>query len=265
MSETPMTPERLAGIAARAAAATPGPWCTDAWEIYQGAEYMPGLSMWIGETCRGTSTPEQDRADAAFVAAARTDVPALLADAARLRTERDRYRSAWRMAYQRARGRGWAADRAGARARDAQEALQHMLFAVIAGQMALHVANRERQELRARVAELEAERHSTNEALDDAVQELRARETSPLTVYRASHDSIVMGLYLTAAEARKHCEAEERRSWPTGTTLAFDWIEDDEDGVAELTVVAGQNEESTTGYVVDTLEVAAAYDEEADE
>lgn len=29
--------------------------------------------------------------------------------------------------------------------------------------------------LRARVAELEAERHSTNEALDDAVRELRAR------------------------------------------------------------------------------------------
>ncbi|MFI1467604.1 hypothetical protein [Streptomyces wuyuanensis] len=53
----------------------------------------------------------------------------------RLQTERDRYRIAWRMAYQRAQGRGWAADRAGALARDAQEALQHMLFAVIAGQL----------------------------------------------------------------------------------------------------------------------------------
>lgn len=31
------------------------------------------------------------------------------------------------------------------------------------------------EELRARIAELEAERHSTNEALDDAVQELRDR------------------------------------------------------------------------------------------
>ena len=37
-------------------------------------------------------------------------------------------------------------------------------------------AERERDQLKARVAELEAERHSTNEALDDAVQELRARE-----------------------------------------------------------------------------------------
>ena len=35
-------------------------------------------------------------------------------------------------------------------------------------------AERERDELRARVTELEAERHSTNEALDDAVQALRA-------------------------------------------------------------------------------------------
>ncbi|MEU5593073.1 hypothetical protein [Streptomyces sp. NPDC020298] len=33
----------------------------------------------------------------------------------------------------------------------------------------------ENERLRARIAELEAERHSTNEALDDAVQELRTR------------------------------------------------------------------------------------------
>ncbi|MEU3289944.1 hypothetical protein [Streptomyces longwoodensis] len=46
-----------------------------------------------------------------------------------------RYRLAWRAAYQRAQGRGWAADRAGARARDMQEALQNMLFTVLAGQL----------------------------------------------------------------------------------------------------------------------------------
>jgi predicted RNase H-like nuclease (RuvC/YqgF family) len=70
----------LAAIEARANAATPGPWSTDSWEIYQGAEYVPGISDWIGETCRGATTMEQDRADAAFVAAARTDVPALVAE-----------------------------------------------------------------------------------------------------------------------------------------------------------------------------------------
>ena len=42
--------------------------------------------------------------------------------------------------------------------------------------LALASAQRGRRELRSQVAELLAERHSTNEALDDAVQELRARE-----------------------------------------------------------------------------------------
>ncbi|WP_108990410.1 hypothetical protein [Streptomyces coelicoflavus] len=82
-----LTSQQLADITARAEAATPGPWCTDAWEIYQGTEYQPGLSQWIGETCRGTTSPEQDRADAAFVAAARTDVPALLAEVRRLQDD----------------------------------------------------------------------------------------------------------------------------------------------------------------------------------
>jgi len=88
-------------------------------------------------------------------------------------------------------------------------------------------------------------------------------ETLP-KVYRASHDSIVMGLYTTAAAARAHCEAEERRCWPALKTLPFDWIEDEEDGVAELVIDNG-DEETETGYVVTALEVAAAYDEEADQ
>jgi hypothetical protein len=79
----PLSAERLAGIEALAEAATAGPWCTDSWEIYQGTEYVPGISFWIGETCRGTSELGQDRADAAFVAAARSDVPALVAEVRR--------------------------------------------------------------------------------------------------------------------------------------------------------------------------------------
>lgn len=92
-------------------------------------------------------------------------------------------------------------------------------------------------------------------------------EAAPTTVYRAEHpdSGIALGHYGTEAAARAHCEAEERRSWPTGTTLAFDWIEDDEDRVAELVVTAGQNDESTTGYIVDALELASQYDEEADQ
>ncbi|CAL9665670.1 hypothetical protein SUDANB145_07383 (plasmid) [Streptomyces sp. enrichment culture] len=86
-------------------------------------------------------------------------------------------------------------------------------------------------------------------------------ETPSLTVYRASHDSIPMGLYTTAAEARKHCETQTRRDIP-GASL--DWIEDDEGDVAELVAAFGEDERST-GFVVTALGVAARYDEGADQ
>ncbi|NEE06907.1 hypothetical protein G3M58_10665 [Streptomyces sp. SID7499] len=85
-------------------------------------------------------------------------------------------------------------------------------------------------------------------------------ETVP-KVYRASHDSLVMGLYTTAAAARAHCEADMRRDLPS---VSLDWIEDEEDGVAELVAAVGE-EERSTGFVVTALEIASKYDEEADE
>ncbi|MEU0634365.1 hypothetical protein [Streptomyces sp. NPDC005989] len=91
----PMTPDQLAEILARAEAALPGPWCTDAWEIYQGTEYEVGAE-WIGETARGVggaADMEQDRATASFVAAARTDVPDLVAAVRLLMAERDGLRA----------------------------------------------------------------------------------------------------------------------------------------------------------------------------
>jgi hypothetical protein len=92
-ADTPvrLSPEREAEIAARVEAATPGPWCTDSWEIYQGAEYVAGAE-WIGETCRAGEM-DDSRADAEFVAHARTDVPALLAELAAVRAERDQARA----------------------------------------------------------------------------------------------------------------------------------------------------------------------------
>lgn len=104
-----------------------------------------------------------------------------------------------------------------------------------------------------RLIDAETERDSLREKAEETV------------VYRASHDSIVMGLYTTAAAARAHCEAEERRTWSKSVALTFDWIEDEEDGVAELTVTADQDNEGVTGYVVTALTVASEYDEEADE
>ncbi|MGW3490596.1 hypothetical protein [Streptomyces sp. NPDC001054] len=87
----PLTPERLREIAERAAAATAGPWCTDSAEIHQGDQYVAG-ALWIGETCR-VDDADGGTADAAFVAAARTDVPDLLAEVTGLHAEVDQLRN----------------------------------------------------------------------------------------------------------------------------------------------------------------------------
>ncbi|MGW9638871.1 hypothetical protein ACWHAU_06890 [Streptomyces albidoflavus] len=84
-ASTALNPEYLAEIAARAEAATAGPWCTDGAELYQGDEYAWD-AFWVGETCRADEA-DGGTADAAFIAAARTDVPALLAEVERLRAE----------------------------------------------------------------------------------------------------------------------------------------------------------------------------------
>lgn len=85
----------------------------------------------------------------------------------------------------------------------------------------------------------------------------------PVEVFRAEHpdSGITLGHYGTAAAARQHCEKLARREVP-GASL--DWIEDDEDRVAELVAAFGEDERST-GYVVTGLEIASEYDEEADE
>jgi|GEM_PF-3894147 len=134
------------------------------------------------------------------------------------------------------------------------------------------------EQLRALVAELKSERDADHKAWQHDLKAARdereataARiaelEAAATTNYRAEHpdSGIVLGTYSKSDAAREHCEDLERRSWPTGTTLAFDWLEDEDDGVAELVVTAGQNEESVTGYVVTELEVASEYDAEADE
>ena len=81
----PMTPERMAEIEARANAATPGPW--EAWDRGIGFEvHVNGeeLNSEFRETFR--------QADAEFIAEARTDVPALLAEVRRLQAAVERVR-----------------------------------------------------------------------------------------------------------------------------------------------------------------------------
>jgi hypothetical protein len=115
--------------------------------------------------------------------------------------------------------------------------------------------------LRAQLAEFErpADEDPIAFTLTPAAEQL----PQDLTVYRASHDSIQMGLYLTAAAARAHCEAMERRAWAPKAP-SFDWIEDEEEGIAELTVFV-MGKEWQSGYVVTEVPVSAEYDEEADE
>ena len=86
-------------------------------------------------------------------------------------------------------------------------------------------------------------------------------DASALVIYRAEWDVAPLGWYTTEAEARKHCEDHARRDLPGAT---FDWIVDEEDGVAELAASFGEDERST-GYVVTSLEIASKYDPEADE
>jgi hypothetical protein len=82
-----------------------------------------------------------------------------------------------------------------------------------------------------------------------------------LTIYRAEHDTIVAGRYTTQAAARAHCEALISREYPTGVTLLYDWIEDEEDRVAELVVQVNGGTEFPTGYTVTGLDVASSYEE----
>lgn len=129
----PLSEQQLAEIAARVAAATRGPWETDT-DTY--TEHDGSTSIGIANASDLWIVPLQnlDPADAAFIAAAREDVPALLADATLLRSE----------------------------------LVERTTF------LTRVAADLERAT--ARVAELEAERHTTNEALDDAVKAIREKD-----------------------------------------------------------------------------------------
>lgn len=80
-----LTPEREQEIRTREQAATPGPWESDGAEIYGTLGGILMLDLWVGETL-DVEDQERSNADAAFIAAARSAVPELLAEVDRLRT-----------------------------------------------------------------------------------------------------------------------------------------------------------------------------------
>ena len=85
-----MTPEQIEAIRSRAAKATPGLWLVHEWgekfqivEALMRAESKPGFDA-VGQRILAT---ELTRANATFIAHAREDVPALLAEVDRLTAE----------------------------------------------------------------------------------------------------------------------------------------------------------------------------------
>ena len=83
----PMDQQRLAEILARAEEAAPGPWESDGAEIYGTLAGVLRIDLWVGETLNIDDLP-QANANASFIAAARSDVPDLVAEVQRLWAER---------------------------------------------------------------------------------------------------------------------------------------------------------------------------------
>jgi len=86
----PITPERLAEIREREQAAIEGPWASDGAEIYRTFGGDICIDHWVGETLV-IENDELSNANASFIAHARQDIPALLAELDRVRAERDAF------------------------------------------------------------------------------------------------------------------------------------------------------------------------------
>ncbi|MEO7836631.1 MAG: hypothetical protein ABIS21_03190 [Acidimicrobiales bacterium] len=78
-----MTEAEIAAIAARADAATPGPWVP--YFTVHGDPYVTQPNRGQFGMVVSTARDDYGRADCQFLAAARTDVPALVAEVRRLR------------------------------------------------------------------------------------------------------------------------------------------------------------------------------------
>lgn len=84
MSKEPLTEERIAEIRGREKAATQGPWGNMLALVISGEKDIA-----VAQYSRGVTRDEQ-RANAAFIAYAREDIPALLDEVERLRAENER-------------------------------------------------------------------------------------------------------------------------------------------------------------------------------
>ena len=83
MSKEPLTGERLAEIRGREKVATQGPWVADEHSFCVDLGYNPDHKRTHGYR------EDEQRANAAFIAHAREDIPALLDEVERLRAENE--------------------------------------------------------------------------------------------------------------------------------------------------------------------------------
>lgn len=84
MSKEPLTEERIAEIRGREKVATQGPWGNMLALVISGEKDIA-----VAQYSRGVTRDEQ-RANAAFIAHAREDIPTLLDEVERLRAENER-------------------------------------------------------------------------------------------------------------------------------------------------------------------------------
>lgn len=89
-----MTEQELAEIQERCAEASPGPWKPDAYDMGPDNYSLSVLDSKGLVILEVPSTSSLDESNLLFVAHARTDVPALLAEIARLKAENARLREA---------------------------------------------------------------------------------------------------------------------------------------------------------------------------
>lgn len=111
------------------------------------------------------------------------------------------------------------------------------------------------------------------DAAEQGEKDTREGEPTPqpaeLTIYRASHESIVMGHYTTRQAAMDHVHGALAKEEGGDVTPRVIWRADnpeaDEPTWECWLFDTDMSDDSPTGYVVTPLTVASAYDEEADE
>ncbi|MFJ4974148.1 hypothetical protein ACIP6X_02155 [Streptomyces coeruleorubidus] len=163
----PLDDTQLAEIGARVEKATPGPW--SAHEDWPGRVFSDGNPNYL-HIARTTGWNAE--ANEEFIAHAREDVPALLVEVERLKTQL-------------------------AQAREDAAFMERNTLPELRRNVEHHQAGKQRwreraEKAEARVTELEAERHTTNEALSDAAEVSEG-------LYRALYDEKLAGSALYAA------------------------------------------------------------------